>query len=302
MRNFRFYPMAVVLTAFVVLGMVTGACAQASRTSSEAEGSKKVVMKVGNMQVTQNDIDSLVDSLNPQQREQVEKQGRRSLGEWYANMLVLSQAAQSQHLDSSPAFQRALEQSRTNLLAELEYQNLQQKAAVSPNEVNQYYSAHQSEFQEAQIRPVVVRKKTEGSATGLTTEEARTRAETIRKALAAGQDPQKVAHQFAVPNQVIVQTTTQTIQNTAALPEWVRTAFQMKDGEVSPIQDTPTAVVFFQVEKHSQVALQDAAPEIENALRQQKVQAEVQSLKKVTPVWMDPTYFEGSSSPATPKP
>ncbi|MGH9325395.1 MAG: peptidyl-prolyl cis-trans isomerase [Terriglobia bacterium] len=259
-------------------------------------------MKVGSEQVTQADIDSLMKSLNPQQREQVEKQGRRSLGQWYANMLVLSQAAQSQHLDATQAFRRALNQSRTNLLAELEYRNLEQKAAVSPDEVNRYYSTHQSEFQEAQIRPVVIRKKAEGSNAGFTAVEARARAEAIRKALVAGQDPQKVAHEFSVPNQVVVQTTPQTIQNTTAIPDWVRTAFQMKDGEVSPIQDTPSAIVFFQVEKRSQVDIKDATPEIENALRQQKLNLAVQNLKKTTPVWMDPTYFAGSSSSVPTKP
>lgn len=300
-RTMRFWPVTCAVLIFAA-GMMSGACAQSARTSAgtrTATGAtqSKVVMKVGNVQVTQGDIDFLMNSLNPQEREQVEKGGRRSIGEQYATLLVLSQAALSKHLDSSAEFKKAMEQHRTQLLAELEYQNLARNAAVSQAEVSQYYSSHASQFEEAQIREVAVRKKTEGSTQGLSSEEAHSRAETIRKALASGEDVQKVAHDYGVPNQVIVQTATQTVQNTDALPAWVRTAFQLKDGQVSDIQDTPNVVVFFQVVSHPKLDFKQAAPEIENALRQQKVQAAVAGLKKTTPVWMDQTYFSSGSAP-----
>lgn len=282
--------------------MVTGACGQASRSTpqpaSSAAGAQKIVLKVGNMQVTQSDIDFLLHQLSPQAQKQVEKQGKRSVGEQYATMLVLSQVAQSQHLDSSPVFQKAMQQHRNQLLAELEYQNLVQKAAVSPAEVNQYYSAHRTDFEEAQIREVAVRKKGQGAnAQGLSSEQAHAKADAIRKALSAGQDPKVVAKNFSVPQEVIVETEPKTIQNSPSLPGFVKSAFQLKPGEVSQVEDTPNAIYFFQVVSHPQLTLKDATPEIENALRSKKVQSEVNDLKKNTPIWMDQTYFGSAGNP-----
>lgn len=311
MKKAKFYQAACMMAAFFVAGAVLGLCGQASHSTTEPASSstdaKKVVLKVGNVQVTQSDIDFLLHQLSPQAQQQVEREGKRSVGEQYATMLVLSQVAQSQHLDSSPVFQQAMQQHRNQLLAELEYQNLLKKAAVSPAEVNQYYAAHRSDFQEAQIREVAIRKKGQGAqanAQGFSSEEARAKADTIRKALVAGQDPKVVAKNFSVPQEVIVETEPKTIQNSPSLPQFVKSAFQLKPGEVSQVEDTPNAVYFFQVVSHPQVSLKDATPEIENALRSKKVQSEVNDLKKNMPIWMDQTYFGSTdnATPSTPQP
>jgi len=308
MKQLKVYQSICIAGALFILGVAMGACAQtthpATSVKSNPADANKVVLKVGNVQVTQADVDFIMQSLSPQARQQLASQGRRSIGDQYATLLVLSQAAQSDHLDSSPLFQKALEQRREQLLASLEYQKLASKAVVTPAEVNQYYSTHTSQFQEVQIREVAIRKAQQGqksTAPGLPPQAAQARAEAIRKALASGQDAAKVAQQFAVPNEVIVGTQPRTIQNSPNLPAFVKSAFQLKNGELSPVQDTPNAIVFFQVVGHPEITLQQAAPTIANALRQQKVDAAVANLKKQTPIWMDQTYFSQPLASSTAK-
>jgi len=309
MRQLKVYQSICIAGVLSILGVVMGACAQtghpAASGSLNAADANKVVLKVGNAQVTQADVDFILQSLSPQARQRVASQGRRSIGDQYATLLVLSQAAQSAHLDSSPLFQKALEQRREQLLASLEYQKLALKAVVTPAEVKQYYSTHTSQFQQVQIREVAIRKAQQGqgggSTPGLSPQAAQARAEAIRKALASGQDATKVAKQFAVPNEVIIGTQPRTIQNDPNLPAFVKSAFQLKNGELSPVQDTPNAIVFFQVVGHPEITLQQAVPDIENALRQQKVNAEVANLKKQTPIWMDQTYFTQQPASVSPK-
>lgn len=309
MKKLKIYQALCIAAVLSILGVVMGACAQAghpaaSATSNSADANK-VVLKVGKAQVTQSDVDFVLQSLSPQARQQVESEGRRSIGDQYATLLVLSQVAESDHLDSSLTFQKAMEQRREQLLASLEYQKLASKAIVTPTEVNQYYSAHTSEFQQAKIREVAIRKANagqSGNGSGLSPQAAQIRAEAIRKALASGEDAGKVAQQYAVPHEVVVDTQTRTIQNNPGLPEFVKSAFQLKKGELSPIQDTPNAIVFFQVVDHPQITLQQVAPEIENALRQQKVDAAVENLKKQTTIWMDQTYFNSQPASGSTKP
>ena len=78
--------------------------------------------------------------------------------------------------------------------------------------------------------------------------------------------------------------------------------------------DTPQAFIVVKVFGHQRPELKDVATEIETKLRQQKLDAEVDDLKKKAGVWMDEDYFKGKpvatsgsaaqppASPQTPKP
>lgn len=307
MRKTRFYQAACVSLAILAAGFATGACAQSGRQASEATANSqaadpgKVVLKVGNVQVTEADVNSLLDSLSPQQKEQVERAGKQAVGEQYATMLVLSQAALSKHMDSSPEFKRSIQRERDQMLAQIEYEDLVRQADVSPTEISQFYSAHQDEFKQAKVHEVAILKRTASSTHGLTETTAQAKAAAIRKALASGEDIAKVAHEFNSPNEVMVRTDAQTIPNSPSLPEFAKAAFQLKPGALSEVNDRPDALIFYQVVDHSQESLEDATPAITGAIRQQKIAAALANLRKQTPVWLDPAYFgSGAGSPSTP--
>lgn len=302
MKNLKVFQTLSLATALLMVGMVTSACAQSNHSSSESAGgsqdSSKVVMKVGNIQVTQNEFESVIGSMSQQQIQQ--NGGRDQIAKNYATMLLLSQAALSKHLDASPVFKKQLDQERNNLLARMEGQDLAQKATVTPTEISQYYSAHTPEFQEAKVYEVALIKKTASNNNGLTEEEAQTKAQAIRKAMSSGQDIATIAKQYNVPNKVDVVTQPQSIQNTDALPAFAKAAFTMQPGALSQVEDRPDALLFYRVASHDQMALKDATPEIESRLRQQKFMDALGNLKKQIPVWMDPAYFGGSQAGASP--
>ena len=98
---------------------------------------------------------------------------------------------------------------------------------------------------------------------GLSPEEAKTRAEAIRKELAAGTDIKKVMEDFKAPGDVIIEAEPRKIRRGGMRPEMEKVAFALKDGEISEPVDLPQALVFFQVTGHSHVDLKDVTPEIE---------------------------------------
>lgn len=302
MRNGRVHPILYLITACLLVGMVTGACAQSSQPaftnpalSAQASNTNKVVLKVGAIQVTKSDMDNLVASQSAQQDpHQNPLDVRRAVGERYANMLVLSQAAQSKHLDSSPIFKKQMDLFKTQLLAQMEAQSV---AAVTPAEVSEYYSSHQPEFNQAEYYEVAIIKKSANHEKGLSETDAQAKAQAIRKALSSGQDIKRVAQQFNAPNQVVVVTNPQVFHYQVSLPEFEKAAFSMQKGALSPLMDKPEALLFYQAEGHNQETLQEAAPQIEKALSTQKVVNTLTSLKKQTPVWMDTAYF-GAVAPA----
>jgi len=77
------------------------------------------------------------------------------------------------------------------------------------------------------------------------------------------------------------------------------------DGGVSEIVDTPQAFIVVKVLAHQRPGLKEVAAEIKNKLGQQKVDAEIEAMKKNTAIWMDEEYFRGpveATSGATTQP
>ncbi len=279
-------------------------------TTPASQTSDKVVLKVGNQQVTQSDIDFLIQSLGPQAQQALAQEGRAPLGEQYALMLLLSQKAEQDHLDTSPEVRRQLAFQRQQALAQAEYQKLAESVTITPEEVNQYYTQHATDFDRAQVREFVIRKHTDtapAGTPGLSAKDAQERADSIRKALAAGTDPKKVAAQFGGTSDVLIDAEPRTVRRGQLIPQLDKAAFELKDGQVSDPLDTPQAVAFLQVVGHTHADLKDVSGDIENDIRQQKLQALVADLRGKASVWMDEEFFKPASpaptaAPQTPKP
>jgi len=285
----------------VVYGRTPGGQASAGPAPSAAAQSSspdKTVLKVGDESVTQGELEAVVNTLTPQAQKSLSAQGRRPIGDQVALMLILSQEGASHHLDSTAAFQRVLAMARRQILAQAEYQEIVRQSVVTPEETSRYFAAHQSEFEEAQIQQVVIRKKPEGAkegTPGFTAEEAKTRAEEIRKALSSGDDPKKVAEKYQVPNLLRVDAEPSSVHRGAMRADMEKAAFELKDGQVSEVFDFGQALVFFKLVSNKVEELKNVSSQIEKTLQQQKVNSALDALKKSAKVWMDDAYFAAPS-------
>jgi PPIC-type PPIASE domain len=273
----------------------------ASPEPADTATSNKIVLKVGAQSVTQGDMDFLIRSLDPQTRRALAQQGLRALVDRYVLTLVLAQEAASKHLDDNVDFRRQMAAQRDRMLAQAEYQNLVQHVKVTPEEISQYYAAHSADFDEIKARQVVVRttppNAKEGTP-GLTLVQGRARIEDIKKALASGADPKQVAKDFGIPNQVLVEAEPRAIRRSESLPGPQKDAFNLKNGEFSPVQEVGGTLALLQVVSRGRVELKDASQEIENTLRQQKLDAQIAELKNKSNVWIDEAYFKLASAPS----
>jgi peptidyl-prolyl cis-trans isomerase C len=274
------------------------------KPAAASESPEKVVMKVGTQNYTVADIDFLIGSLSPQLQAAVTRQGKKPLGDQFALMAVLSQQAEKDHLDGTEDFREEMALHRLQALAQAEYRKMAEGIKVSPEEISQYYTTHTSEFEEAQVREIIIRKKADGAqkdAPGMTAADAHARADEIRKALAAGTDPKKVADQYKVEDTVIFDAEPRTIKRGQLIAALDKAAFELKDGGISEPFENAQALAFLQVLSHKQQDLKEVSDDIENTLHEQKLQAAVDELKKNSNVWMDDQYFKApAESPAAP--
>jgi hypothetical protein len=109
-----------------------------------------VILKVGDVQVTQAEFESRIGAIEPQggdpEKEGLNQKKRRRLGDDYASVLMLSQQAVASHLDSSPEVSRQLAISRIQILSDAEFASLMSKAQPTAEEISQYYKSHISDY------------------------------------------------------------------------------------------------------------------------------------------------------------
>ena len=272
-----------------------------SPTLEAPETPGKVVLKVGDQKFTKADIDELIAGLTPQMQRAIATEGKKSLGDQYALVIALSRQAEAQHLDQSPEFMHKMAFQKEQLEAQLAFEALSAQARVTPEDIQEYYTSHTSDYDEITVRQIIVRKKIAepkgdpahpaASAPGLTPEDAKLKAEAIRKEFVAGTDIKKITEDFKAPGDIIIDAEPRSVRHGGMRPDMEKVAFALKDGEVSEPIDVPQALVLFQVVKHTHSDLKDVTPEIEKKLRQEKVEASIDGVKKSANIWMDEDYF-----------
>jgi parvulin-like peptidyl-prolyl isomerase len=262
-----------------------------------------VVLRVGSAQVTESEIDTFAAGLGPRARAIIANQGLRPVGEEYVKTLLLLRRALDDHLDQSPAVRAQLELLREQVLAQAEYQKMANDVMPSPEEVSQYFAAHKSEFDSVQVREFLIRKRPQGSQdpkAGLTAEEAKAKAEAVRKALLAGTDIEKVAQDFTTPasDVMLIDRKPRTFRPDQMMPALAKATLAVKDAGVAEPVETPQAFIVVKVYGYQHPELKEVTTEIEGKLQREKLGAALDDLRKKAEVWMDEGFF--SAKPVKP--
>ena len=259
----------------------------------------RVVLKVGDVQVTKEEFESRIRDIEPGHAEEgAPDKDRQRLGDDYASVLMLSQQAVAKHLDSSPEVARKLDVARMQVLSDAEFASLMQQAQPTFDEVSQYYSAHASDYDEVQIRRLFIWKERENSkSVPLTSQAARAKAEQIRKAYASGTNVQKLSAELTKSQEGMLDPNPLTFTRGELSPQMEKIAFSLKEGEWSEVEDTPARLLLTQLVKRDRQQLGQVSPHIEKQLQDQKMQVLLNDMKKNSGIWMDEKYFGTAVAP-----
>lgn len=258
---------------------------------SASSAGDQVILKVGNLQVTQADFESMIRALEAQQGPA--DLSRRAIADNYSSLLMLSQQAVANHLESSPDVVRQLALDRTQILSNAEFSKLKAQAKPTEEEIKAYYSAHLDDYDVVQMRRLFIWTN-DGSKDGhgLSQQDATALAAAVRRAYASGSDVKKLMHDSVNdPNSVVYDAQPLTFQRGELPASMEQTAFALKEGGWTELNDAPGTYVFLQVVQRNRKDLQEVSPQIERKLQAQKLQGELDDLKKKAGIWMDEQYF-----------
>ncbi len=248
------------------------------------------------MRVTQAEFEAVVSTLEAQQGPA--DLSRQAIGENYASLLMLSQQAIAQHLDSTPDVVRQLAVDRDQILSNAEFASLKAQSKPTPEEVSAYYTAHGEDYDVVLVRRIFIWEKAggvSGAKQEMSSADAHALADAIRKAYASGSDPKKLIRN---PDRVVLDAEPLSFQRGELPDNMGKPAFTMKEGEWVVLTDTADALVMLQLVKRSRRDLKEMTPFIEKKLQSEKLKAKLEDLKRQSGVWLDQGYF----ATAPPKP
>ena len=261
---------------------------------SDPAAEKKVVIKVGNEQVTQAEFESGIGNFEGE-KEDAPKE-RRKLGDDYASVLMLSQQALAEHLDSTPDVSRQLALQRLQILSNAEFDKLMASAMPSTQDINKYYSDHASDYDQVSVRRLFIWKKHAANGPGLTEQEARARADAILKASAAGSGANKLAEPFKTSKDGLLDVEPSIFPRGELPPQMEKVAFALKPGEWGESENTPDRITLLQLVKRERRDLQTVSSLIQQRLQAQNMQVAIDKMKKNAGIWMDQEYFGTEAS------
>src|ERR1035438_776638 len=269
----------------------SSAASTAAPAQSVVPPSERVVLKVGNVRVTQAEFESLISTLEAQQGPA--DLSRQAIGENYASLLMLAQQAVAHHLDSTPDVVRQLAIDRNQILSNAEFASLKVQVKPTAEEISAYYSAHVDDYDVVLVRRIFIWKKI---GQGTSSADAHALADAIRQAYDSGGDPRKLIHD---PNSVVLDAEPLSFQRGELPEKMAKPAFTIKQGEWAVIDDNAETLVLLQLVERSRRDLKEMSPFIEKKLQGEKLKAELDSLKKQSGVWLDQGYF--APAPPTPR-
>jgi len=260
---------------------------------------QRVVLKVGDQQITQAAFEQYVSDLESTQGPA--SLSRKKLGDSYASMLTLQKQAKADDLESTPEVQRLLAIDRMQILSNAEFAKLKAAATPTPEEIKAYYNAHLEDFETAQVRRIFIWTGDPKSKDhSLTPEQAKAMADSIRAAIKTGNEGEinKILSSTQHgQDDVAADPRPLTFRRGELAPEMNDKIFALKEGEWKEFSNGPSEYVFVHLVKLSHQDLQDATPEITKEVQTEKLRKELSAMKSKTGVWMDETYF-ASKTPA----
>jgi parvulin-like peptidyl-prolyl isomerase len=221
-------------------------------------------------------------------------------------MKMLAAQGMAAGLDKDPEVLKQLSLMRENLVANAQLQKIEKGIAVNDEDLKKAYDAHKNEYEQVKARHILVAFKGSPAAQEgkpeLTEEQAKAKAEDLRKQLVAGASFEELAKKESDD----VGSGSRggdlgSFGRGQMVPEFEQAVFGGKAGDVTPVVRTQYGYHIIKIEEHNTTAFDQVKANLEKEARQEKLQARLDEMKAAAKVTFNDAYF-GPATPATPPP
>jgi peptidyl-prolyl cis-trans isomerase C len=266
-----------------------------------------VVMTIGDRKFTVADFNRLMEIFPAQQRTYYSGPGRRKFAEDFSQLIILADEAKRQKLMDDPIIRERISLLTDQSLAQSMIQKVQDNIKIPDADVQKYFSDHIKDYDEVKASHILIRVKDSPAALppgkkDLTDEEARAKANEIYKAVSQpGADFAAIAKAESYDQGSGARGgDLGNFKRGQMIPPFEAAVFSMKPGEISEPIKTPFGYHIIRLENRKSQTVEQARGDIENILRRERVEKEMDSIKKSVKVDLNDQFFPVPPPPVTP--
>ena len=248
----------------------------------------KVVITIGNMRLTAGEFQNFLNSLSPDVRALASGGGKRTLGEEFVRLKLLSAEATRQGLDKTDTFRQQMAIMRDNVLVGVLLQKMQDDLA-GPDDVKKYYEDNRAKFEQVKARHILIPV---GGDKGLTDAQAKAKAQDIRERIQNGAKFADIAKAESGDEGTKDEGgDLQPFARGVMVPEFEEVAFTLKPGVLSQPVKTEFGYHIILVEKREIPSFEQMKDAVTDKLRQQNFERFYDELKKKADPKFDESFF-----------
>jgi peptidyl-prolyl cis-trans isomerase C len=292
--------MGLALSASVVMAQekpaATATAKPATTNTVTAATGDPVIITAGDIVIKQSEFESALKTLPAEYQSYAMGPGKKQFGEDYLRMKMLAQMGYKAGLQNDPAVQQQLALMKDNLVANAQLAQIEKSVTLSDAELQKMYDENKKDYEQVKAKHILIAFKGSPAAQPgkpeLTEEQAKAKAEELKKQIAGGAKFEDVAKKESDD--------TGSGANGGELgafghgqmvPEFETAAFAAKVGDViGPIR-TQYGYHLIRVESHDYTPFAGVKATLEKKEHQKALQAKLEALKAETKPVFNDTYF-----------
>ena len=242
-------------------------------STATAKGADPVIMTAGSVTIRKSEFEAALKTLPADYQGMLQQpEGRKQFADDFLRMRLLASEGAKAGLQNDPEVVNQLNLMRENLVATAELKKIDSGITVSDAEIQKAYADNAKQYEQVKARHILIAPKGSPAAQAgkdLTDEQAKAKAEDLRKQIVAGANFEELAKKESDDTGSGARGgDLGSFSRGQMVPEFEQAAFSAKIGEVTPVVKTQFGYHIIKVEAHEKTPLEQVRPTIEKNLKQ----------------------------------
>ncbi|MEA2238582.1 MAG: peptidyl-prolyl cis-trans isomerase [Thermoanaerobaculia bacterium] len=274
----------------------------ATTTATAAPDADPIVVSASGITVRKSEFEAALKTLPAEYQSYAQGPGKKQFADDYLRMRLLAAEGMKAGMQNSPEVVNQLNLMRENLVATAQLKKIDSGITVTDAEVQKAYTDGAKDYEQVKARHILIAPKGSPAAqTGkkeLTDDEAKAKAEDLRKQILAGANFEELAKKESDDAGSGARGgDLGSFAHGQMVPEFEAAAFAAKIGEVTPVVKTQFGYHIIKVEAHDSTPLAQVRPTIEKNLKQSKLHAALEAMRESAHPVYDEKYFAPPPAP-----